>query len=591
MGADKSGGGRGRRGETGYKGLRAAQRKHCWLNPTLIHAAGDEGLECVTYRGSFTDMDADNKKQTGEMQDTDSDLSEQIKLATKNCHVRAENTKLMLSYQRGQITLPQYKLLLFSLYEIYRALEEEMDRNAAHPAVAPIYFPLELARLESLEKDLEYFYGEDWRDRVIVPGATQRYAQRLRQIGKENPEYLVAHTYTRYLGDLSGGQVLGRITQKSLGLENGKGLSFFSFPAVSSPNRFKQLYRSRMNSIELTKAEKQGVLDEAVRAFEFNIEVFDELLKMLSMAETETSIRQRQRTHNNRAADGTKMAKIINVHHAVTETVDLSELIKVATKESHVRAENTELMLSYQRGQITLPQYKLLLFSLYEIYRALEEEMDRNAAHPAVAPIYFPLELARLESLEKDLEYFYGEDWRDRVIVPGATQRYAQRLRQIGKENPEYLVAHTYTRYLGDLSGGQVLGRITQKSLGLENGKGLSFFSFPAVSSPNRFKQLYRSRMNSIELTKAEKQGVLDEAVRAFEFNIEVFEDLQKILSFTDNQVTVMQKQMPASYRTHGHTPTTKSVVPASLVSSPFLRWILGACVAVLTVGFGIYTF
>lgn len=66
---------------------------------------------------------------------------------------------------------------------------------------------------------------------------------------------------------------MGRITQKSLGLKNGEGLAFFTFPAVSSPNLFKQLYRSRMNSIELTETQREGVLEEAVRAFEFNIQV------------------------------------------------------------------------------------------------------------------------------------------------------------------------------------------------------------------------------------------------------------------------------------------------------------------------------
>lgn len=56
-------------------------------------------------------------------------------------------------------------------------------------------------------------------------------------------------------------------------LKNGDGLSFFAFPGVSSPNLFKQLYRSRMNSVELTEEERNGVLEEAVRAFEFNIQV------------------------------------------------------------------------------------------------------------------------------------------------------------------------------------------------------------------------------------------------------------------------------------------------------------------------------
>lgn len=83
----------------------------------------------------------------------------------------------------------------------------------------------------------------------------------------------MAHAYTRYLGDLSGGQVLGKITQKSLGLSSKEGLSFFSFPGVSSPNRFKQLYRSRMNSIELTEEQRKAALQEAVDAFELNIQV------------------------------------------------------------------------------------------------------------------------------------------------------------------------------------------------------------------------------------------------------------------------------------------------------------------------------
>ncbi|XP_041838994.1 heme oxygenase-like [Melanotaenia boesemani] len=261
---------------------------------------------------------------------------------------------------------------------------------------------------------------------------------------------------------------------------------------------------------------------------------------------------------------------------------DLSEQIKKVTKESHVRAENTELMLSFQRGMVSLPQYKLLLCSLHEIYLSLEEELDRNATHPGVAPIFFPAELARLESIEKDLEFFYGHDWREKIVVPAATKRYAHRLRQIGRENPELLVAHAYTRYLGDLSGGQVLGRIAQKSMGLKGSEGLSFFAFPGVSSPNLFKQLYRSRMNSVELTEEERNGVLEEAVRAFELNIQVFEDLQKMLSATENK--------PLDCVIHSKPGTAKTLqIPEILSSSRLIRMVLGISVALATLSMGIY--
>jgi len=268
---------------------------------------------------------------------------------------------------------------------------------------------------------------------------------------------------------------------------------------------------------------------------------------------------------------------------------DLSEQIKAVTKESHVRAENTELMLSYQKGQVTMAQYKLLLCSLHEIYQALEEALDRNSNHPSVAPIYFPAELARLESVEKDLEHFYGQDWREKIVIPAATKRYAHRLRQIGEENPEFLVAHSYTRYLGDLSGGQILGRITQKSLGLKNGDGLSFFSFPGVSSANLFKQLYRSRMNSIELTEEERNGVLEEAVRAFEFNIQVFDDLQKMLSVTQNDSQSHITQSKLANGDQMMACKTLQIPSIMMEASHIFRFAVGLFLALATVSMGMY--
>ncbi|XP_059902983.1 heme oxygenase 1a [Gadus macrocephalus] len=271
---------------------------------------------------------------------------------------------------------------------------------------------------------------------------------------------------------------------------------------------------------------------------------------------------------------------------------DLSEQIKEATKDSHVRAENTGLMLSYQKGQVTLAQYKLLLCSLHHIYVALEEELDKNSSHPGVAPIYFPTELARRELIEEDLEHFYGQDWREKMVVPKAAERYAHRLRQIGGENPELLVAHAYTRYLGDLSGGQVLGRITQKSLGLKNGDGVAFFTFPGVSSPNRFKQLYRSRMNSVELTEEQRKGVLEEAVRAFELNIQVFDALQDLVSSMQREAdrqthTSQAEQLNGTQRLSNTLP-----FPGQLITStPLFRMVMGLCVALATVCMGIYAF
>uniref|UniRef100_A0A8C9UW92 Heme oxygenase 1 n=1 Tax=Spermophilus dauricus TaxID=99837 RepID=A0A8C9UW92_SPEDA len=81
---------------------------------------------------------------------------------------------------------------------------------------------------------------------------------------------------------------------------------------------------------------------------------------------------------------------------------DLSEALKEATKEVHAQAENAEFMRNFQRGQVTRKGFKLVMASLYHLYVALEEEIERNKDNPVFAPLYFPEELHRRAALEED---------------------------------------------------------------------------------------------------------------------------------------------------------------------------------------------
>lgn len=154
------------------------------------------------------------------------------------------------------------------------ALEEESERNKDNPVYAPVYFPNELNRTAALEDDLEYFYGPTWKKDIQCQEATQTYVDRIHHVGQHEPELLVAHAYTRYLGDLSGGQILKKIAQKSLSLPNtGQGLSFFNFSGITNISKFKQLYRARMNSIPMDSSTIKKIVEEARKSFLLNIEV------------------------------------------------------------------------------------------------------------------------------------------------------------------------------------------------------------------------------------------------------------------------------------------------------------------------------
>lgn len=96
-----------------------------------------------------------------------------------------------------------WQLATTALYFTYSALEEEIDRNKDHPAFAPLYFPTELHRKKALIRDMEYLYGEHWEEQAQCSEATRKYVERIHEVGQNEPELLVAHAYTRYLGDPS----------------------------------------------------------------------------------------------------------------------------------------------------------------------------------------------------------------------------------------------------------------------------------------------------------------------------------------------------------------------------------------------------
>uniref|UniRef100_A0A8D2KMY7 Heme oxygenase 1 n=1 Tax=Urocitellus parryii TaxID=9999 RepID=A0A8D2KMY7_UROPR len=84
---------------------------------------------------------------------------------------------------------------------------------------------------------------------------------------------------------------------------------------------------------------------------------------------------------------------------------DLSDSLKEATMEVHTLAENVEFMRNFQKGQVTRKGFKLVMASLYHVYVALEEEIERNKDDPVFAPLYFPEELHRRAALERDMAF------------------------------------------------------------------------------------------------------------------------------------------------------------------------------------------
>ncbi len=207
---------------------------------------------------------------------TVSDFALQLKTETKKSHTAAENTKFVSSFLRGVVSKESYSQLVANFYFIYRAMEEEFEKHKESPILGPVHSDL-LNRVNSLERDLRYFYGPVWRHHIVPTEQCQRYVNRIREVADDEPELLIGHHYTRYMGDLSGGQILKNIAEKSLNLRDGEGLHFYEFEGIADKKGFKTQYRNTLNNIPITQSMANAIITEANWAFRLNMFMFDEL--------------------------------------------------------------------------------------------------------------------------------------------------------------------------------------------------------------------------------------------------------------------------------------------------------------------------
>ena len=195
---------------------------------------------------------------------------------TRKSHSMAENTAFVAGFFRGMSSKNSFAKLTASLYFIYEAMEAAFEDKESYKAVKQMDFA-SLRRKEALEADLEYYYGSSWRSTLRPSPATERYVDRINELRDSGSYLLVAHQYTRYLGDLFGGQMMAGMATRSLGLEEGKGISFYDFPDIKDTKEFIETWYTEANQLDFSDQERAALVDEANRVFSLNIGVFDEL--------------------------------------------------------------------------------------------------------------------------------------------------------------------------------------------------------------------------------------------------------------------------------------------------------------------------
>lgn len=207
-------------------------------------------------------------------------FADQLKRATWTDHEAAEYTNYMQALLEGQISKDGYAEMVAQHYFAYVALEEAGHALAGDPVAGRFVFP-ELERIEALERDLKVLYGDGWQNAIEPSKPTITYVARINQIA-DWPGGFIAHHYTRYLGDLSGGQVIRKSAEHAYGFSGDDGVGFYNFPKIPDYRAFKIEYRDRLNALDLDEVERKRVIAETLLAYQLNTEVLADLGKRMS---------------------------------------------------------------------------------------------------------------------------------------------------------------------------------------------------------------------------------------------------------------------------------------------------------------------
>jgi heme oxygenase len=201
-------------------------------------------------------------------------FSRTLRTSTKVVHEKANHSRYMNALLGGELNLAGYTQLAIQYYFIYRAIEQASDAMATDP-VGRQFVVDELRRLPKLARDMEFLVGPEWESTIRPLPATDAYVERVRTATEWAGGY-VAHHYTRYLGDIAGGQIIRRLLEKNYEL-NEAGALFYHFEEIGSAPAFRDRYRAKLDTAPWDETEQARVIDETLVAFECNVAVFAEL--------------------------------------------------------------------------------------------------------------------------------------------------------------------------------------------------------------------------------------------------------------------------------------------------------------------------
>lgn len=200
----------------------------------------------------------------------------------------------------------------------------------------------------------------------------------------------------------------------------------------------------------------------------------------------------------------------------------LSRAMREGSMAEHTAAENASFTSALLRGEVNPLGYLHYLLGLRTIYGAIEE-VGRPMSDDVLVAAIHDRRLERGAALDADISHWAGYLGSEVSRHSPAATAYAARIGECATDPVRY-IAHHYTRYLGDLSGGRAIGRILAREYGTE--RGFAFYDFPEIPKPKPYKDRYRATLDALPIDEQQRASLVAEVKIAFKHNQSFFTEL-----------------------------------------------------------------
>ncbi|GAB4814657.1 hypothetical protein N2152v2_001703 [Parachlorella kessleri] len=199
-------------------------------------------------------------------------LTKRLKAAGKELHTISDalvNARLVALFTSREL----YGRALGCFYHVHKQLDSALQRSDDKTIIKLQTVLKPLYRTEAYERDLQFYLGPNWRQRVPVTAPIKAYTDHLEELAKLRPLLLLAHSHSQHLAMLSGGQIMGGLARKGMGLPEGEGTAAFEYQGKVGGIRSAYLSALDEEGSHMDDATLQRLLHEKRVSFQMNNQI------------------------------------------------------------------------------------------------------------------------------------------------------------------------------------------------------------------------------------------------------------------------------------------------------------------------------